>query len=111
MIIKSGIHELRGHAARAFAERVRTGLAAIQPMETLRGKDSVVRIVTVSGGATVLAPSDGDSADSLVRRADEALYEAKRNGRDRIAAAATPSTIASGGTVDRSRRSRPPGPT
>ena len=39
-------------------------------------------LVTVSGGCAV---SDGRDSEELVRRADNALYDAKQNGRNRIA--------------------------
>ncbi|MCC6345905.1 MAG: diguanylate cyclase, partial [Nitrospirales bacterium] len=38
--------------------------------------------ITVSIGVTEL--EEGDSMDSLVRRADSALYLAKRRGRNRV---------------------------
>src|SRR6185312_6896004 len=41
--------------------------------------------VTVSIGIAAVA-GPGDSSEALVRRADEALYRAKRNGRNRVAA-------------------------
>ena len=41
--------------------------------------------VTVSGGVAVW-PMDGSDVDTLLRKADEALYQAKRAGRDRVCA-------------------------
>lgn len=43
-------------------------------------------VVTLSAGVAVAAP--GEHPDAVLRRADEALYEAKRLGRNRIAIAA-----------------------
>lgn len=41
-------------------------------------------VVTVSVGVATAIPSRGVSHEDLVRRADEALYEAKRRGRNRV---------------------------
>ncbi len=41
---------------------------------------------TVSGGVALCDPADGRDPEPLMRRADAALYLAKRAGRDRIAA-------------------------
>lgn len=58
------------------AERLRAAVAQrIMP-------DSVGR-VTVSIGVA-LWPQDGASASDVIRRADEALYESKQAGRDRV---------------------------
>jgi two-component system, cell cycle response regulator len=47
--------------------------------------------VTISAG---VATWDGEeAAEVLLRRADEALYEAKRTGRDRVLAAPAPATL------------------
>ncbi len=40
-------------------------------------------IITVSMGI-VIAPDDGDQSTVLIKKADEALYTAKRSGRDRV---------------------------
>ena len=66
--------ELAG--AIAVAERVR--VAAEQAIG--------IPPLTVSGGVALSDPADGSDPDPLVRRADAALYVAKRAGRNRIAA-------------------------
>ena len=40
--------------------------------------------VTASFGVTIVASSDTLSLDSALRKADEALYEAKRSGRNQV---------------------------
>ena len=67
--------------------------AAVTTAEKLRAAVAAERVahqglelsVTVSIG---VAAWDGEPTEELLRRADEALYEAKRNGRDRVAGAA-----------------------
>jgi diguanylate cyclase (GGDEF)-like protein len=44
--------------------------------------------ITVSIGLTVCRPARGAHADTAMRRADEALYDSKRNGRNRVSIAA-----------------------
>jgi diguanylate cyclase len=62
----------------AVVERFRTALAAL-PIEVPEG-DPVK--VTISGGVAELERSD--TVDSLVARADDALYRAKESGRNRL---------------------------
>ncbi|MCG8535590.1 MAG: GGDEF domain-containing protein, partial [Pseudomonadales bacterium] len=40
--------------------------------------------VTVSVGVYVAVPNQQDDGDILLKKADEALYAAKRNGRNRV---------------------------
>jgi diguanylate cyclase (GGDEF)-like protein len=58
--------------AEAFTERVRRALAT-----------GHVDLPTVRVSAGVVATDTPDTIDQLLRRADAALYEAKRSGRDR----------------------------
>jgi diguanylate cyclase (GGDEF)-like protein len=68
---------LEPEAAAASADAVRTAL----PHRTIPGLPAEVR-VTISGGLADLAP--GESVPAALARADGALYDAKRAGRNRI---------------------------
>jgi diguanylate cyclase (GGDEF)-like protein len=63
----------------ALAERVRTAVAS----QELGCPDGPMPLRCSIGVALTTDP--GDSVDSLVRKADTALYTAKREGRDRVA--------------------------
>lgn len=47
-------------------------------------QSSVSGKLTVSGGLVTLIPSDSTSAESLINKADELLYQSKRQGRNQI---------------------------
>lgn len=64
--------------ATAVCERLRS---AVQNHSFLFQGERVK--ITLSIGITVLVPSQQDSAESILRKADEALYKAKQNGRNR----------------------------
>ena len=69
--------------AQKVGERIRAAIGELAfPIE--RGARDIV--VTVSIG--VAEARAGEGADSLLRRADQALYGAKTSGRNRVAAAA-----------------------
>ncbi len=65
--------------AMAFAERIRRGVEG-----TIKAPDGS-RALTVSIGLAAF-PDDGKSPEGLVRAADEALYESKHAGRNRVSA-------------------------
>lgn len=63
-----------------FCERLRD---AIQKTTFRSGDDSID--LTASLGFAITVPGEGITARELVRRADHALYEAKRSGRNQVA--------------------------
>ena len=68
-------------SARLLAERLREGVAGLKlPHDA----SEVVSYVTISVGGVTAMPRSGATAGDLIRAADEALYEAKRAGRDRV---------------------------
>jgi two-component system, cell cycle response regulator len=67
------------------AERVRTAVAD-EPFVLQEGGTRLP--VTVSVGVAVTGAEDDDTQESLLKRADDALYAAKREGRNRTVTAA-----------------------
>jgi len=71
--------DTEGHDARLIAERVREAVAeAPFPLP-----DGTALTVTVSVGVSSLRGL-GDTLEALIKRADEAVYEAKQAGRNRV---------------------------
>jgi diguanylate cyclase (GGDEF)-like protein len=70
-------------AARQVAERARQAVAALEEPHVTAQHG----IVTVSMGIASMLPSREVSPERLLAQADGALYEAKQNGRNRIASA------------------------
>jgi diguanylate cyclase len=70
-------------AAVHVAENIRTALA--RKLFAPRDVEETVCAVTVSVGAACYDP--GESLAQLIQRADAALYQAKKTGRDRVVAA------------------------
>ena len=58
---------------------------AIQNLSIPHKSSPVNEVVTVSVGVVASNPMDDNSFDNLLKRADEALYQAKESGRNRIA--------------------------
>ncbi|MET0594670.1 MAG: diguanylate cyclase [Polyangiaceae bacterium] len=69
------------------AERVASRLLT-KVAEPVPGKDGVQVPVTISAG--VVERRAGESLDSVLRLADEALYQAKREGRNRVVTSSPP---------------------
>jgi diguanylate cyclase (GGDEF)-like protein len=72
---------------RATAERIRLEIASLHIAVVDRlGQDRVISGLTASVGAAVF-PDTATELSPLLLAADEALYQAKNNGRDRVATA------------------------
>ena len=69
------------HVAVEVAERLRAQIES-DGFSIENGAQSIE--VTVSVGVTSLIQSEAESAKALLKRADEALYEAKQTGRNRV---------------------------
>ena len=74
------VEDLR--TARLVAERLRTAVAAAPWAVLAQLPAALTEPVTASIGTTLIAP--GESLDDAVQRADEALYRAKREGRNQV---------------------------
>ena len=73
-------------SAQAAAERLRRG---VEQMAVAHDGVAGQAVVTVSVGIALTCPGpDTDDPASLIEAADAAMYEAKRNGRNRWAMAA-----------------------
>jgi diguanylate cyclase (GGDEF)-like protein len=70
--------------AHIAAERVRAALE----VATIDGPKGKLSVTASFGVATVRGPGCRDASEDLFKRADAALYEAKRSGRNRVALAA-----------------------
>jgi diguanylate cyclase len=66
--------------AQAFAEQLRIKIQSLRIK--VRRTDEVLDSITASFGYALAVP--GDTLESLLTRADDALYQAKRDGRNRV---------------------------
>jgi diguanylate cyclase (GGDEF)-like protein/PAS domain S-box-containing protein len=73
---------------RQRAEEIRMGIQAL----VMHHQGQALDTVTISVGVAVFP--DSETADLLIRAADQALYQAKRNGRDRVAIAGAADPVA-----------------
>lgn len=87
--------------AMRVAERIR---AAVEDF-VFTVEDTATRITVSAGVATYPGSSGVDTVDTLIRAADQALYEAKGRGKNRVVQSDTLSEDERG-EVDRRRRSR-----
>ena len=72
--------ETEAHALATVGEKLRQAISA-KPIDL--GAAGVSLPLTISVGVAAFR-ADGDSAESLIARADTALYRAKKGGRDRV---------------------------
>jgi len=90
-------HDIQPQSLRSLADQVRGAVQALR----IAHRDAPNGRVTASVGAVALVPSEGESLIDLVQRADEALYEAKEKGRNRVVTLLLPSAVS---PVSRGRR-------
>lgn len=64
-----------------IGERV---LDAVRALEITHAASTVSARITISVGVAVMVPTEKQSSDVIVKRADDALYRAKDSGRDRL---------------------------
>ncbi len=65
-----------------IAERIRLHVAG-SPFRVSNGREVLNVTISIGVAATL---GQGDTPDALLKRADEALYEAKARGRNRVIA-------------------------
>lgn len=67
-------------SAHVFAEKLRLKIQSLRIK--VRGTDKILDTITASLGIALF--SAGDNAETLLSRADEALYKAKHSGRNQV---------------------------
>jgi diguanylate cyclase (GGDEF)-like protein len=74
------LYDLGAEHVREIAEQVRESVQAL----SIRHDDSPAGVVTASIGVAIVSPRIGRSSEGAIQLADEALYSAKRGGRNGI---------------------------
>ena len=72
-------------AGQTKAEELRAAVAALG---IAHADSPTASCVTLSIGVAVVQPSSANTPEALIAAADAALYEAKRNGRNRVSVSA-----------------------
>jgi len=96
------LRQTPGNGARALAEQIRAAVAAGRIRRT-DGKD-MPGSVTLSVGVAI--GGGGDTLESMLSRADAALYVAKRNGRNQVAVNGDPGAEQAGAVPERAVATR-----
>jgi diguanylate cyclase (GGDEF)-like protein len=78
---------LLSHATVDDAARVAAGiLRSVRDLQIEHRSSLTASVVTISLGVAAVVPDELSAPESLIRDADDALYRAKHDGRDRYAA-------------------------
>jgi len=93
-----GLFDLSSEKIREMAEQLRK---AIHDLNILHEDSATSPYVTASIGVAIVAPRMGRSPDGAVQVADEALYSAKRSGRNCVSVVDCDQTMFSTGTFRR----------
>ncbi len=75
-----------GMDCRAVSELAAQMRAEVEALNITHGHSKVAPVLTVSIGVGCVTPEVGRSPQGLVQLADEALYDAKNRGRNRVIA-------------------------